>query len=90
MIDKTVFAKKLVDLRNKCGLSQSSLADMLYISGQAVSKWENANSLPDIELLFPLAQILGVSADYLLGSGSDDFSSDTNMIKEAVTGIRYI
>ena len=67
MIDKINFAKKLADLRNKCGLSQSRLADMLYISGQAVSKWENANSLPDIELLLPLSQILGVSVCYCAG-----------------------
>ena len=85
MIDKINFAKKLVDLRNKCGLSQSKLADMLYISGQAVSKWENANSLPDIELLLPLSQILGVSVDYLLEGNNNSFDSDPDIIKEAVT-----
>ena len=85
MIDKLNFSKKLTSLRNKCGLSQSKLADMLYISGQAVSKWENASSLPDIELLLPLAQILGVSADYLLGNGDNNFSSNSDIIKESVT-----
>ena len=84
MINKTDFSKRLTSLRNKCGLSQSKLADMLYISGQAVSKWENASSLPDIELLLPLAQILGVSVDYLLGSDSSDFTSNTEIIKESV------
>jgi len=84
MIDKTNFAKKLVELRNKCGLSQSKLADMLYVSGQAVSKWETANSLPDIELLLPLSQILGASVDYLLGSGGGNFENSGGVMKEAI------
>ena len=84
MIDKINFSKKLTGLRNRCGLSQSKLADMLYISGQAVSKWENASSLPDIELLLPLAQILGVSVDYLLGNDGDNFNSNPDIIKESV------
>ena len=84
MIDKAKFAKRLVDLRNKCGLSQSRLADMLYISGQAVSKWETASSLPDIELLLPLSQILGASADYLLGNERNDFANSGDAIKESI------
>jgi len=87
MIDKKDFAQKLADLRNKCGLSQSKLADMLYISGQAVSKWENASSLPDIELLWPLSQILGVSVDYLLGNGHNGygFANHSETVKESAT-----
>ena len=85
MINKINFAKKLVDLRSKCGLSQSKLADMLYISGQAISKWETANSLPDIELLYPLSQILGVSADYLLGNEQNNFNNDSEAFKKAAT-----
>ena len=85
MIDKKDFAQKLVDLRNKCGLSQSKLADMLYISGQAVSKWENASSLPDIELLLPLSQILGVTVDYLLGIEHNDFANNSESVKESIT-----
>ncbi|NLC68302.1 MAG: class I SAM-dependent methyltransferase [Clostridiaceae bacterium] len=68
MVDKTKFREKLIALRNQCGLSQNKLASMLCISAQAVSKWENGISLPDIDLLLPLSQILGVSVDYLLGN----------------------
>jgi transcriptional regulator with XRE-family HTH domain/ubiquinone/menaquinone biosynthesis C-methylase UbiE len=85
MIDKKDFAQKFAELRNKCGLSQSKLADMLYISGQAVSKWENESSLPDIELLLPLSQILGVSVDYLLGNNRSDFVNNSEAVKESVT-----
>lgn len=74
MINKTEFAKRLTDLRTKCRLSQNKLAEMLFISGQAISKWETGNSLPDIELLVPLAQILGVTVDTLLNSGESIMS----------------
>ena len=85
MINKVEFSKRLTDLRTQCGLSQNRLAEMLFISGQAVSKWETGNSLPDVELLMPLAQILGVSVDYLL---NDDTTIITNskVTPESLTG----
>jgi Predicted transcriptional regulators len=78
MINKIEFSKRLTDLRTKCGLSQNRLAEMLFISGQAISKWETGSSLPYIELLIPLAQILGVSVDYLIGN-------DISVIAESLT-----
>jgi len=78
MINKIEFSNRLTDLRTKCGLSQNRLAEMLFISGQAISKWETGSSLPDIELLIPLAQILGVSVDCLIGN-------DISVIAEALT-----
>ena len=57
-------------LRKKAGLTQSELAEKLGISFQAVSKWENGDSLPDTGLLLPLSDILGVTVDTLLNGGS--------------------
>ncbi len=57
-------------MRKKKGLTQSELADKLGVSFQAVSKWENGDTLPDTGLLLPLCDILGVTADTLLGGGS--------------------
>lgn len=54
-------------LRAEKGLTQDALAEMLCISGQSVSKWENGLSLPDIQYLPPLAKIFGVSIDALFG-----------------------
>lgn len=54
-------------LRISKGLTQEQLAELLCISTAAVSKWEAKNSYPDITLLYPLAQIFGVSIDELLG-----------------------
>ena len=54
-------------LRLAKGLTQEQLADLLRISTAAVSKWEARNTYPDITMLFPLAEIFGVSVDELLG-----------------------
>ena len=54
------------ELREKRGLTQAQLAEMLHISSKAVSKWETAKGLPDISLVEPLAQALGVSVIELM------------------------
>ena len=48
-------------LREKRGLTQAELADMIGVSSKTISKWETAKGLPDISLLQPLAQALGIS-----------------------------
>ena len=57
-------------LQKQAGLTKSELAEKLGISFQAVSKWENGDSLPDTGLLLPLSDILGVTVDTLLNGGS--------------------
>ena len=54
-------------LRLAKGMTQEQLAEILMISTAAVSKWEARNTYPDITMLFPLAEIFGVSVDELLG-----------------------
>ncbi|HFU3728998.1 TPA: helix-turn-helix domain-containing protein [Streptococcus suis] len=53
-------------LRTGQNLSQDDLAEKLYISRQAVSKWENGEATPDIDKLVQLSEIFGVSLDYLV------------------------
>jgi len=53
-------------LRAEHHLTQSELADLLQVTHQAVSKWERGESLPDVALLLPLAEVLGTTADQLL------------------------
>ncbi len=65
-IDKSAFAAFLSQLRKELGLTQKELAEKLYISDKAISKWERALSMPDISLLIPLAEILGVTVTELL------------------------
>ena len=59
--------KNIAELRKAAGLTQEALAGKLGLSYQAVSKWENAQSCPDVLLLPKLAEIFGVSIDALFG-----------------------
>ena len=54
------------DLREKRGMTQAELADKIGVSSKTVSKWETAKGLPDITLLQPLAQALGISVIELM------------------------
>lgn len=65
-IDKEQFGTFLSQLRRERGMTQKDLAERLYISDKAVSKWERGLSLPDIALLQPLAELFGVSITELL------------------------
>lgn len=65
-IDKERFGAFLARLRKEQGMTQRELADRLHVSDKAVSKWERALSLPDVALLLPLADCLGVSVTELL------------------------
>ena len=61
-----ILADKIIDLRKKAGWSQEELAQQLGVSRQSVSKWEGAQSIPDIDKILQLSRIFGVSTDYLL------------------------
>ncbi len=63
----TTLGKNIKAFRKSKGFTQEELADLLNITPQAVSKWESGNGLPDVSMLIPLAKILGVSTDSLLG-----------------------
>jgi transcriptional regulator with XRE-family HTH domain len=60
-------AENIYNFRKKSGLTQEDLADKLNISFQAVSKWENGQTAPDISLLPVIAQIFNVNIDTLFG-----------------------
>lgn len=61
-----IFADKLIALRKKAGWSQEELAAQLNVTRQSVSKWEGAQSVPDIERILLMSRLFGVSTDYLL------------------------
>ena len=65
------FGKRFSDLRKEKGFTQEDIANRLNVSNQAVSKWENDVSYPDISLLVEISEIFGVSVDYLLGKNID-------------------
>ncbi len=59
--------------RKEKGLTQEQLADILCVTGQAVSKWESENGLPDTAQIVPLANALNVSTDALFGFKSESY-----------------
>ena len=61
-----IFADKLILLRKKAGWSQEELADQMNVTRQSVSKWEGAQSVPDLEKMIRLSKLFGVSTDYLM------------------------
>ena len=61
-----MFKDKLKELREKECLSQQELADKLYVTDKAVSKWEQGAGSPELSTIVALAKVFGVSTDYLL------------------------
>ena len=70
--------------RMEQGITQEKLASELYISNQAISKWERNASLPDVSLIPKIAHILGVSCDALFVDSLEDVDKELNeIIKKA-------
>ncbi len=61
-----ILAEKIMQLRKKAGWSQEELAEQLGVTRQSVSKWEGAQSLPDLEKILQMSRLFGVSTDFLL------------------------
>lgn len=65
--------KTIRKLRKERNLTQEELAELLNVTSQAVSKWENETGMPDISQILPLASVFGVSTDVLFGTvGAND------------------
>ena len=67
-----IFADKLIALRKKAGWSQEELAEQLNVTRQSVSKWEGAQSVPELDKMLRLSELFGVSTDYLLKDEIED------------------
>lgn len=72
------FEEKLIQLRKARGLSQEDLAEKLGVSRQAISRWEQGSTTPDMMNLKQLSELYGVSADYLI---HDEYESDEDIPK---------
>lgn len=72
------------DLRKKNGLTQAEFAELLGITYQAVSKWENDTGMPDISQIVPIASIFKVSTDVLFGiADTTEHEEVWNLVKHA-------
>lgn len=69
---KTTVASNLIALRKSKRLTQADVANALNYSDKSVSKWEHADSLPDISILSALADMYGVTLDYLTHEDAEE------------------
>jgi len=67
---------KIVKLRKANGWSQEDLAEKMYVSRQAISRWENGTALPDANNILQLSKLFNITTDYLL---HEEYYSDTDI-----------
>ena len=77
-------------LRFQRGLNQVMLAEKMNVTKQCVSNWENDNVLPSIEALLRLADLFGVSTDFLLGRESQASLDISGLTEEQVTHVALL
>ncbi len=85
---KLIIAQNIVSLRKKNDLTQAELAEKLNYSDKAISKWERAESTPDISVLKSIADMFGVTVDYLLREEHEDFEEPSGDSRDGI--IEYI
>lgn len=74
--------KRIAESRRSAGFTQEELANRLGVTPQALSKWEKGASSPDLEMLTSLCDILGVSADYLVGKNRKTIVENGNLLQQ--------
>ena len=80
---KRIVAENLIRLRQNSGMTQADLGEKLNYSDKTVSKWERAESLPDVYVLKQISTIFGVTIDMLLSPhGKEDFEIESTETKE--------
>ena len=71
-----ILADKIVSMRKKAGWSQEELAAQLNVTRQSVSKWEGAQSMPDMDKVVQMSRLFGVTTDYLLKDEIEEAAPD--------------
>ena len=91
-----ILADKITALRKKAGWSQEELTEQLGVTRQSVSKWEGAQSVPDMDKVVQMSRLFGVTTDFLL---KDELSEEEDYTREnkakspvigAVSGIYWL
>ena len=82
-----ILADKIIRLRKKNGWSQEELAEKMQVSRQAVSKWEGAQTIPDLEKILMLSNLFSVTTDYLLKDEmeEEEFTDESNTSVRRIT-----
>ena len=85
-----ILADKIINERKRCGWSQEELAEKLGVSRQSVSKWEGAQSVPELAKLLQMAEVFGVSLDYLLKDEIEPDGSSRAPTEDSGESIRRV
>lgn len=80
--------EKIILCRRKCGLSQEALGEAVGVSRQAVSKWETGDAIPEVTKLVALADVFGVSVDFLVRDGEYPGEIGKNAAAPAITPVK--
>ena len=75
---RKIIGDNLTELRKRRGLTQLELAEKFNYTDRAVSKWENGDTLPDVEVLYQLCEYYGVTMDYLTHEENAQFKKKDN------------
>ena len=78
-----IIAQNIVQLRKSCGMTQAGLAEKIGYSDKSVSKWERADGIPDVICLKAIADLFGVTVDYMLTPTHDEQEIRTGEIPQA-------
>ncbi|MBQ4558318.1 MAG: helix-turn-helix transcriptional regulator [Clostridia bacterium] len=79
---KKIIGKNILKLRKNKQMTQTEFANKLNYSDKAISKWENGDSLPDIEVLNEVAKLFGVTLDYLVSENTEQEPSKFRRVKD--------
>lgn len=85
-----MLSKRIKSLRLERGMNQVQLANVLGVTKQCVSNWENDNIQPSVEMLVKLSRFFSVSTDFLLGEDSRLFLDVTGLPTASVAHIQQI
>lgn len=87
-----ILADKIINERKRNGWSQEDLAEQLSVSRQSISKWESAQAIPDIQKIIKMADLFGVSTDYLLKDEMEpaDLAGGMTYYDDSTTGLRQV
>lgn len=93
MLNMEAIGTKISTLRKNNKLTQNDLSTRLFVTHQAISKWENGKSLPSIEILYEMTKLFHVSIDYLLDDSEikhNDYESMFQNVKRNIVVGRYV
>lgn len=79
---KDIIAKNLIELRTKKNMTQSELAEKLNYTDKSVSKWERGETTPPIDVLKDIADLYGVTLDYLVTESPNEYYDKKYNVKE--------